>query len=186
MLVSRRPGLSPLVSWPCVMADSASRACDAALLACCGFDPSRPHRCLTAHAGIRAQVDSDQSGKCQSPPAAGCQAVTRVERGFSGRRRGRYPRGHTSSHCRPKWKHRPAASAETGDARGPRSYDLSRFDGQVESAEAFMAFRLTRGAVRLRVATCPRIPAVRGGSLEKGLPVVIRLSPRGAMVPCLR
>ena len=90
------PGLSPLVSWPCVMADSASRACDAALLACCGFDPSRPHRCLTAHAGIRAQVDSDQSGKCQSPPAAGCQAVTRVERGFSGRSCGRCPWGHTS------------------------------------------------------------------------------------------
>ena len=49
-----------------------------------------------------------------------------------------------------------------------------------------MAFRPMHEAVRLRVATCPRIPAVRGGSLEKGLPVVIRLSPRGAMVPCLR
>ena len=57
-------------------------------------------------------------------------------------------------------KRRPAAKAETGDARGPRSYDLSRFDGQVESAEAQVAFRLMHRAVRLRVATCPQIPAV--------------------------
>ena len=78
-------------------------------------------------------------------------------------------------------------SAETSDVVEARLATTEVvFDGQVESAEALKAFRLMRGAGKLRVATCPRIPAVRGGSLEKGLPVVIRLSPRGAMVPCLR
>ena len=42
------------------------------------------------------------------------------------------------------------------------------------------------GAVKLRFATCPQIPAVRSGSAESRLPIVIRLSPRGAMVPRLR
>ena len=40
--------------------------------------------------------------------------------------------------------------------------------------------------IRPRLATRPSVPAVRGGSLERGLSVVIRLSPRGAMVPCSR
>ena len=88
--------------------------------------------------------------------------------------------------CRPKWKRRPAADAETGDVRRPRSYDLSRFDGQVESTEPRVAFRPMHEAIRLRGATCPRIPAVRGGSAERRLPIVIRLSPRKAMVPRLR
>ena len=33
--------------------------------------------------------------------------------------------------CRPKWKRRPAADADTGDARGPSSYDRGRFTGKL-------------------------------------------------------
>ena len=33
--------------------------------------------------------------------------------------------------CRPKWKRRPAADAETGDVRGSRSYALRRFTGKL-------------------------------------------------------
>ena len=57
--------------------------------------------------------------------------------------------------------------------RGPRSYDLSRFDGQVESAEPRVAFRPMHQAVRLRVATCPQSPAVRGGSVGRKLPILM-------------
>ena len=61
----------------------------------------------------------------------------------------------TRRRSRPKWKHRPAASAETGDVRGPPSYDLRRFHGQVESAEAQVAFRLVCETVRpLSQPTC--------------------------------
>ena len=186
MLVSRRPGLSPLDSWPCVMADSASRACDAARELASGsvrgrlrVDVLRP----TSASGRRSTPINLGNAKARRRPDA---KPSHGLKGDLADATADGARGDTRRHCRPKWKHRPTAHAETGDARGPPSYDRGRFRGQVESAEALKAFRLMRGAVRLRVATCPRIPAVRGGSLEKGLPVVIRLSPRGAMVPCLR
>ena len=41
------------------------------------------------------------------------------------------PREGMSRHCCPKWKRWPAADAETGDVRRPRSYDPSRFTGKL-------------------------------------------------------
>ena len=41
------------------------------------------------------------------------------------------PREGMSRHCRPKWERRPAADTETGDVRGPSSYDLRRFTGKL-------------------------------------------------------
>ena len=186
MLVSRCPGLSPLVSWPCVMADSASRACDAArelasdsVRGRLRVDVLRP----TPAFGRRSTLINLGNAKARRWPNA---KPSRGLKGDSADADEDVIQVETRRHCHPKWKRRPAADAETGDAIGPSSYDRGRFRGQVESAEALMAFRLMYEAVRLRVATCPRIPAVQGDSLEKGLPVVIRLSPRGAMVPCLR
>ena len=39
------------------------------------------------------------------------------------------------------------------------------------------------GAVKLRFATYPQIPAVRGDSSWRKTPILCRLSPRGAMFP---
>ena len=146
---------------------------------------SRLRHCLwpTLASGRRSCAVEQGNGKARrrsdADPSGG------LRRGWVGRSRGRHLIGDTLS--LPPEMETPACGGCLGRrCERPVQLRSTSFHGQVESAEPRGAFRLKRRAVKLRIATCPQIPAVRGGSAESRLPIVIRLSPRGAMVPCLR
>ncbi len=137
------------------------------------------------HTGIRAQVECGQSGNVKArrrPDAMPSRGMKRDSR--------------DAVEDVTAWMHVATAArkgnADLGSSRrpalyeSPPSYDLRRFGGHVESAEPRGAFRLLHEGIRPRQATRPSIPAVRGGSVERALPFRFRLSPRGAMIPCLR
>ena len=185
--VSRWSGLSPwVVLWPLQIANAASRAREAALRACSGLD-LRQAPSMSCDPRRHPSAGHVLSNRGMAKPADGSDAEPSggVRWGWVGRSRGRHPfRGFL---WLPPEMETPAFGGYR-DRRCERPVQLrsTSFHGQVESAESRGAFRLMRGAVELRIATCPQIPAVRGGSAERRLPIVIRLSPRGAMVPRLR
>ena len=170
--------------WPLRMADAASRATGsrarsrprsrfaAGSVIACG-----PRRHPGAGHVLSNRGNSKARRRSDAVPSCG------VRRGWVGRSRGRHLIGDTPS--LPPEMETPAFGG-CRDRRFERPVQLrsTSFHGQAESAEPRAAFRLMHGAVKLRFATCPRVPAIRGGSAERRLPIVIRLSPRGAMVPC--
>ena len=104
---------------------------EAALEASRGADSRPAPSLLVAHAGIRAQVMCCRT-EGMAKPADGWVPNRQAGLGGGGSdAAGDVACGGIPRRCRPKWKRRHSADAETGDVRGPRNYDLRRFTGKL-------------------------------------------------------
>ena len=143
---------------------------------------SRLRHCLwpTLASGRRSCAVEQGNGKARRRSDADPSGELR--RGWVGRSRGRHLIGDTPS--LPPEMETPACGGCLGRrCETPVQLRSASFHGQAESAELRGAFRLMHGAVKLRFATYPQIPAVRGDSSWRKTPILCRLSPRGAMFP---
>ena len=162
--VSRWPGLSPgsccghshgQCGFPChgkPCSKPAAESIRSRLRHCLWPAPASGRRSCAVEQG-----DGKARRRSDAVPSCG------VRRGWVGRSRGRHLIGDTL------WLPSEMETSACGGCRDrrcekPVQLRSTSFHGQVESAELRGAFRLMHGAVKLRVATCPLIPAVRGGS----------------------
>ena len=114
--------------WPCRMVDAASRSAG-----CRARSLPRTRSVAASVKDLRPTPASGRGpsavdrGSGQSPLTAGCHTAQRGVMRFDTSA----ALSEFANDYRPKWKRRPAAEAETGDVRRPRSYDLRRITGKL-------------------------------------------------------